>query len=408
MFEYADTLDALNKNIPVRDKLVFTHNALKEKYDFIDRIAIAIYDPKTELVKTYIDSSGNDHPLEHYQATLDQASTLREIIKHKRPLVINDLEVFNKSSHEHTQRIKKQGYSASYTMPMYYNDVFFGFIFFNSYQKESMQPEVLHYLDLFGHMISLMIINELSALRTLVAAVETASNMTHQRDTETGTHLDRMSSYARIIARHLATSYDLDDEYIEHIFMFSPLHDIGKITIPDNIMLKPGKLDSDEFDIMKTHSIRGREIIDTMLHSFGLDALQHIDILRNIAEFHHESMDGSGYPQGLREKQIPLESRITAVADVFDALTSQRPYKAAWSNDEAFAMLQKMAGSKLDQDCVDALLQHREEIEAIQVRFHEDQFGLDNSFSHPPYEAFRRPGFTTPLAPIAASNSPYR
>lgn len=374
-FEYADSLDALNKNIPVREKLVFTHNALKEKYDFIDRIAIAIYDPRSEMVKTYIDSSGDAHPLEHYQATLDQASTLREIIEHKRPMVINNLEVLDKSTHEHSRRIRKQGYSASYTMPMYYNDIFFGFIFFNSYKKESMQPEVLHYLDLFGHMISLMVINELSSLRTLVAAVETASNMTHQRDTETGTHLDRMSSYSRIIARHLASRYDLDDEYIEHIFMFSPLHDIGKIAIPDNIMLKPGKLDDEEFDVMKSHSIRGREIIDSMLHNFGLDALQHIDILRNIAEFHHESMDGSGYPRGLKQQEIPLESRITAVADVFDALTSRRPYKDAWSNDEAFAMLKKMAGSKLDHECVEALLAHREELEKIQARFLEDQFG---------------------------------
>lgn len=374
-FEYADSLDALNKNIPVREKLVFTHNALKEKYDFIDRIAIAIYDPKTEMVKTYIDSSGDAHPLEHYQATLDQASTLREIIEHKRPLVINNLEAPDTSAHEHTQRIRKQGYNASYTMPMYYNDVFFGFIFFNSYKKESMQPEVLHYLDLFGHMISLMVINELASLRTLVAAVETASNMTHQRDLETGSHLDRMSSYSRLIARQLASRYDLDDEYIEHVFMFSPLHDIGKIAIPDHIMLKPGKLDHDEFNVMKTHSSKGREIIDTMLQNFGLDALQHIDILRNIAEFHHESMDGSGYPQGLKKEEIPLESRICAVADVFDALTSRRTYKDAWSNDEAFAMLKKMAGSKLDQECVEALLQHREELEKIQARFHEDPFG---------------------------------
>jgi HD-GYP domain-containing protein (c-di-GMP phosphodiesterase class II) len=375
MFEYRDTLDPLNKNLPLRDKLRAVHEVVQARFAFVERIAVAVYEPKTDLLKTYIDSSGEDRPLAHYQATLQDAPSLQDVLKSERPRVINDLKVFQASAHEHTRRILEQGYASSYTLPMYYNGVFFGFIFFNSYEKDAFQPEVLSHLDVFGHMISLLIIDELSAVRTLLAAVKTASDMTHQRDPETGGHLDRMSRYARLIANALAETYDLDDEYIEHVFMFSPLHDIGKIGIPDKILLKPGRLTDSEFEIMKSHASRGREIVDDILDNFGLEAFQDISLLRNIAEYHHEAINGTGYPKGLQGDDIPLEARVVAVADVFDALTSRRPYKEAWSNDESFETLRRLAGTKLDLDCVEALIMNREQVERIQAQFKEDPFG---------------------------------
>ena len=195
--------------------------------------------------------------------------------------------------------------------------------------------------------------------------------MTHHRDLETGAHLDRMAHYVRLIALELAERYGFDDEYIEHLFLFAPLHDIGKIGIPDNILLKQGKLTPEEYQVMKTHARKGREIIDAMLDNFGLEGLHNIDMLRNLAHYHHEAVDGSGYPEGLSGEQIPIEARIVAVADVFDALTSRRPYKEAWSNDKAFAGLRRLAGSGLDAECVEALASRRAEVEEVQARFRE-------------------------------------
>jgi HD-GYP domain-containing protein (c-di-GMP phosphodiesterase class II) len=124
---------------------------------------------------------------------------------------------------------------------------------------------------------------------------------------------------------------------------------------------------------MKTHAIKGRQIIDTLLQNYGLDQFRNIDILRNIAHYHHENFDGRGYPEGLKGDEIPIEARIVAVADVFDALTSKRPYKEAWDNDAAFAALQQLAGQQLDPACVNALIKNRAQVEQIQTQFVEER-----------------------------------
>jgi HD-GYP domain-containing protein (c-di-GMP phosphodiesterase class II) len=375
METYEDTLEALNRNLPLRDKLIQTHRVVQKKLPFVARIAITLYDPKTSLLKTYLHSSGEDDPLSLYHVSLSEAPSLADMLKEGRPRVINNMLTFESGKHEHTRRIGRQGYAASYTMPMFNNGAFVGFIFFNSYERDVFLEPALNYLDVVGHLISLMVLNELTAMRTLAAAVRTTSRFTHARDVETGSHVDRMSRYARLIARELATRHNLDDDYIEHVFMYSPLHDIGKIAIPDRILLKPGRLDAQETEIMRSHARKGREIIDEMLANFGLDAMQHVNILRNIAEHHHEAMNGKGYPAGLEGGDIPLEARIVAVADVFDALTSRRSYKGAWTNDEAFATLQRLAGEQLDAECVEALMRGRKDVERIQEQFSEDRIG---------------------------------
>jgi len=375
MFDHDDVLAALNANMPLKDKLVSAHKVIQEKFPFIARIALAIYDPETKVLKTYLHSSGEDRPLYNYQALLDDAPSLIEILKKGKPRVVNNLVTFENSEHEHAQRIGQQGYAASYTMPMLHNGEFVGFLFFNSYEIDVFTEHTLRDIDVYGHLIALMVINELTTLKILNAAVKTSAHITHMRDPETGSHLDRMSRFSRLIAKALADKYDLDDEYIEHIFMFAPLHDIGKIAIPDAILLKPDELDETERQIMNTHSQKGRAMIDEIIDQFGLDWINQVNILRNIAEYHHEAVNGTGYPSGKTRDDIPLEARIVAVADVFDALTSRRPYKEAWSNEDAFASLRELAGEKLDRDCVEALIDQSDEVEQIQQRFEEDYCG---------------------------------
>ncbi|QWT45182.1 HD domain-containing phosphohydrolase [Azospira inquinata] len=165
------------------------------------------------------------------------------------------------------------------------------------------------------------------------------------RDPETGAHILRMARYARLIGRHLG----LDEAALELLLAAAPMHDVGKVGIPDHILLKPGRLDPDEFRIMQRHAALGHDIL-----SQGRSPL--LQAAAEIAHSHHEKFDGSGYPQGLAGEAIPLFGRITAVADVFDALTSVRPYKPAWPLEKAVALLKEGAGSHFDPRCVNAFL----------------------------------------------------
>jgi len=370
-FAHRDNLDFLNSSGSLRGKVVAAHDVVRRRFDFVARIALTLYDSETGVLKAYLHSGPQDDPLEHYQALLDNAPSLKEILKRGRPRVINNLVTIQDQLHEHTRRLGRHGYAASYTLPMFNNGDFIGFLFLNSREANVFTEDVLDQLDIYGHLIALMVTSEIAAVHTLAAMVKATGHITHHRDPETGSHLDRMSRFSLLVANALSEKNELDDDYIQHVFMFSPLHDIGKIGIPDHILLKPGKLSEEEMVVMKTHAEKGREMIDDLLVSFGLENVAHVDILRNIASYHHESINGSGYPDRRRGEDIPLEARIVAVADVFDALTSRRSYKEAWSNEEAFATLQQLAGDKLDQDCVDALLTHQEQVEEIQRRFKE-------------------------------------
>ena len=375
MKAHQDVLRELTKQGALRDKLVSAHQSMQQIFPFIARIAITIYDPQSHYIKSYLHSKDDDDNAEHYEELLDNMPSLKNIIKKGLPRVIPNHLTYENTGQENIMRIGRHDYGASYTLPMFNNGVFFGFIFFNSQDKSAFTDYALQQIDMYGHILSLMIINELSSIKTLIAAVKTTGHITHTRDPETGSHLDRMSRFSRLIANALADKYQLDENYVEHIFMFSSLHDIGKIAIPDYILLKEDQLDADEWVIMKTHPYKGLEIIDELLANFGLENIEYIEVFRNIVEYHHEAIDGSGYPHGLKDLDIPLEARIVAVADIFDALTSKRPYKQAWRNEAAIKILKEYAGTKLDTDCVNALIDNLDQVKEIQSLFKETIFG---------------------------------
>lgn len=351
------------------------HDVMKNHMSFVTRVAVALYDPNTDNLRTFAYSSRNVSPLTHYQAKLADCHSLQDIAQNQRPRIINDLAVFNESDHMHAKIIFAAGYRSSYTLPMIWDGKLFGFVFFNSDQPNVFEERFLGELDVIAHMITLLVYNEHANVRTLLATIKSALDLTHSRDPETGCHLERMSRYARLIAKNLAEPLGFDDQFIEHIFLFSPLHDLGKLAIPDRILLKEGPLSDEEFAVMRTHSQEGRKLIDRLLENYGLKGVTHVEMLRNIALHHHEAFDGTGYPDQLQGDHIPIEARIVAVADVFDALTSKRPYKEAWSNEEAFAKMQQLSGIKFDPQCVAALLKDPDDIVDIQRAFKENQFG---------------------------------
>lgn len=365
----------LDKNVPLSEKLNAIHASLHSRFEFVHRISVVVYDAETDMLSTYLSSSDHPELLKTYQYKLAEATSLVNILQTGKPRITDDLSVFSRSEKYHTKRLLEAGYRSSYTIPMFYKDEFYGFVFINSYETACFTPEVLAHLDPIASVIALNVILEIRAMSTLKATMKTARHITSHRDCETGAHLERMSRYARLIARSLAREYQLSDAYIEQLFLFAPLHDIGKIAIPDRILLKPGTLTEAEYAEMKTHTTKGLDMIDFMLKVFGYKDIPNIAVLRNIVNYHHESFDGSGYPAGLVGEAIPLEARIIATADIFDALTSVRPYKAAWSSEAAFKELHRLAGKKLDRKCVAALDSSRAGLEAIKAQFRESVYG---------------------------------
>ncbi|HLO78265.1 MAG TPA: HD domain-containing phosphohydrolase [Magnetospirillum sp.] len=353
------------------EKLACLHDEIKRDFDGINRIAIAIYDASTDILKSFVESSEGDNPFDHAVARLGDLKPLAQLARTGGRRVINDLANHPATTPAHAKRLLTAGYLSSYTVPIFHKGTFHGFVFFNSFQVGYFSPEVVHRLRSVAEVVSLHTIMELDAVRMIQAAVQTVRQISRARDEETGAHLERMARYARLIALRLAPRRGLSDEWVEFLFQFAPLHDVGKIAVPDQILYKPGRLSDEEFQVMKTHVAKGCEIVDTMAGTFRIGGAPYVRVLRNVVAHHHEAIDGSGYPHGLTGEDISLEGRITAVADVFDALTSVRPYKAAWSADDAFAFLTEQSGKRFDKDAVDILKNSRAAIADIQRQFTE-------------------------------------
>ena len=187
-------------------------------------------------------------------------------------------------------------------------------------------------------------------------AIFALAKLAESRDPETGFHLDRIREYSKILGDNLARQKKfaeiLSYSDIEVIYHTSVLHDIGKVGIPDTILLKPGSLTTSEFDVMKTHTIIGGKTLGQALAQYP-DA-EFLEVARNIAFWHHERFDGTGYPHGLSGEDIPLCARIVALADVYDALTSKRPYKKAYPHEAAREIILEKRGRHFDPDIVDA------------------------------------------------------
>jgi len=206
-------------------------------------------------------------------------------------------------------------------------------------------------------------------------SIRALAHLAETRDPETGEHILRTQSYVAVLAKHLKTnprfSEMVTDHYIELLFKSAPLHDIGKVGIPDHVLLKPGKLNDEEWKIMKTHAKIGAQSIEQA----EVDVEQPVEFLslaKEIAHWHHERWNGSGYPDGLEGDAIPLSARIMAVADVFDAIISPRVYKAAMPFDKAYSIIVSERGEHFDPDITDAFVACYDEFVEIATRFGEN------------------------------------
>ncbi len=224
-------------------------------------------------------------------------------------------------------------------------------VFYNSYRK---QKKINTQLSLTENRI-----------------IQLLSRLAELRDNETGNHIKRTSEYVMIVTENLRKypvyKKYITQSYINDIVRSAPLHDIGKVGIPDNILLKPGKLTDDEYEIMKQHTLLGARVLIEEEKELEFNSFLKIGI--QIARYHHENWDGTGYPDKLKGDEIPLSARIMALVDVYDALRSKRPYKEPFSHEKAVEIIKEDSGRKFDPNIVDVFLELEKEFRLISGKF---------------------------------------
>jgi putative two-component system response regulator len=211
------------------------------------------------------------------------------------------------------------------------------------------------------------------------------TSLAETRDSDTGNHIRRTQHYVRALAQHLKNherfAAHLSDVAIDVLFKSAPLHDIGKVGIPDRILLKPGQLTPDEFEIMKTHTTLGRDAIEHAEQTLGT-RVDFLRVAKEIAMSHQEKWDGTGYPEGLAGDDIPLPARLMAVADVYDALISERVYKPAMPHDRAVAVIFQGRGAHFDPDMVDAFIEIQSEFQSIAQRYSDTDSSMQKKMEY--------------------------
>jgi putative two-component system response regulator len=225
----------------------------------------------------------------------------------------------------------------------------------DDYITKPFQPEELQ--------VRLRVGERVLSLESRDLTIFALAKLAESRDPDTGAHLERMREYCRTMAEEIVRapnlSEDADGDFVHMIYLTSPLHDIGKVGIPDQVLLKPGPLTDEEMEIMKRHTVIGGETLDVLATAHP--EAKFLWLARDIAWTHHEHYDGNGYPRGLSGRNIPLCGRILALADVYDALTSKRVYKEAFSHETAKAMILEGRGTHFDPQIVDAFLRREQD-----------------------------------------------
>ncbi len=377
--DMVNLVDVINRgsSFPETLALIFRTFKVYIPYDYIGIATFAGY-RGTKLLASYGESNGAfpSLPLKLGTWTWDiELTSLGPILSSGEPRIINDLAAYaeTRPPREYTQILLEAGIRSSITLPLVLNGVSLGFLFFSSKRTEVYTDMHARFLQNIRNTIALAFEKNIFADELVYASTLALAKMAEARDEDTADHLERMAQYAVLLTKCMHADGLHNDaitlEFIKEIKRFSPMHDIGKVGIRDNVLLKPAKLDEEEWAHMRTHTTYGATVLQEAENSVSLGGRSLFGMGILIAGSHHEKWDGSGYPQGLKGEEIPLAARIVAVADVFDALTTKRPYKEAYGFDESIEIMRQGKGSHFDPEIFECFERNATSFKALYEKF---------------------------------------
>lgn len=355
-------IENIESNEPFKNVLTTIYNSFS-KYIPYTHIGVALLEDDGKTIYAAYGVSGPQNPnltkrIAGYKTDINKTS-LSQILSSGMPRVINDLNAYinGKEIHEYNKILLEEGIKSSITFPLINNGSPIGIIFFSSNIKNAYRIQHIDFLKTIANSIMLSLEKNLFLEEMIVSSSLALATLADERDNETGEHLIRMKKYSVLLAELLMKEGTFENiiniDYLNALERFSPLHDIGKVAISDSILLKPGKLSHNEFEIMKTHTTYGGSVLRLADDNIRKHGKSVFSMGIDITEGHHERWDGSGYPYGRSGISIPLSARIVSVADVFYALTSKRPYKNALDFNTSVSMIIKEAGKQFDPRIID-------------------------------------------------------
>lgn len=303
-------------------------------------------------------------------------SSLPKIMEDGHPRVINDYDEYFKTRpiRGYSRIILNYGIKSSITLPLMANDKQIGFIFFSSAEKDVYNSTHVNFLKTVSNAIAISMEKNVMVDELLYSSILALAKLAEARDEDTGDHLQRMKSNVMLLTQLLSENSpyksQLTPQLINDLEKFSPMHDIGKVGIPDGILLKPGKLTIDEFEIMKTHATYGADVLKIAEANIVKRGRSMFSEGIAIAIGHHEKWDGSGYPNGISGNEIPLSARIVTLADVLDALMSKRPYKEAFTFEKSVEIIMSGKGTHFDPVLIDVFAANLDKFRVIYDNAH--------------------------------------
>ena len=350
------------------DHVLIKLRQILKKEMVCDRIGLAFLDRKGELSTETTYSNFHDIQMEKIFSASVDGTLLENLLGDRKSLIINDLADFaqNHDVSQPARTVIQEGYRSSIVIPIRFEGHKVGYVIALrkdgefSVKDSSFGSRVV---ELLKHKLYMEYILQYIVAHTSLAFVK----LLHERDNETAFHIQRMTHYSSIIARkYIEKNRDVSARLIREIRWFAPLHDIGKIGIPDHVLMKPYKLNDEEWERMQDHVLIGERVIRQISDDISeYLSLSLMDTAVDIIGSHHEKYDGTGYPRGRKGEEIPLAGRIVALADVFDALTSKRAYKEAYSFNKAVHIMKNSMEGHFDPEVFTCFLECLDEIEKV-------------------------------------------